>query len=58
MLAVRACVDSHWKQWRSPESVAALVAAGASADGIALPTGYAAIDALLVRARQSKRFER
>ena len=49
ILAVRACVDSHWKDWRSPESVAALLAAGASVDGVALPTGYAAIDVLLVR---------
>jgi hypothetical protein len=49
MLAVRACVDSYWKDWRSPESVAALLAAGASTDGLNLPTGYAEIDALLVR---------
>jgi len=49
MLAVRACVDSYWKEWRSPESVAALLAAGASVDGLTLPTGYAAIDVLLVR---------
>lgn len=49
MLAVRACVDSYWKDWRSPESVAALLAAGASIEGLDLPTGYADIDALLVR---------
>jgi ankyrin repeat protein len=48
MLAVRACVDSYWRDRRSPESVAALVAAGASIAGVALPTGYAAIDALLM----------
>jgi hypothetical protein len=51
MLAVRACVDSYWKEWRSPESVSALVAAGASIAGLDLPTGYADIDALLVRAK-------
>jgi len=51
MLAVRACVDSYWKEWRSPESVATLVGAGASTDGLELPTGYAAIDALLVDAK-------
>lgn len=45
-LAVRACVDSHWTSRRQPDSVAALLAAGATADGIALPSGYAAIDAL------------
>jgi ankyrin repeat protein len=49
MLAVRACVDSYWKDWRSPESVAALLAAGASIDGVDLPTGYAEIDTLLAR---------
>lgn len=49
MLAVRASVDSYWKDWRSPESVAALLAAGASIEGLDLPTGYADIDALLVR---------
>jgi hypothetical protein len=48
MLAVRACVDSYWKEWRSPESVAALLAAGASVpDSLTLPTTYGAIDALL-----------
>jgi ankyrin repeat protein len=47
MLAVRACVDSWWKGRRSPESVKALLAAGASAQGIAVPSGYAEIDDLL-----------
>ena len=47
-LAVRACIDSYWKYRRKPDSVAALLAAGASADGIDLPTGYSAIDELLV----------
>jgi len=51
MLAVRACVDSHWQGARSPESVAALLDAGASADGVSLPTGYGAIDELLAAAR-------
>jgi hypothetical protein len=46
-LAVAACVDSYWKYRRKPDSVAALLAAGATADGIELPTGYDAIDALL-----------
>lgn len=47
-LAVRACIDSYWKYRRKPDSVAALLSAGASTDGIDLPTGYSAIDELLV----------
>jgi ankyrin repeat protein len=46
-LAVRACTDSYWKYRRQPDSVAALLAAGATTDGIELPTGYDAIDELL-----------
>jgi ankyrin repeat protein len=46
-LAVRACTNSYWKYRRRPDSVAALLAAGATTDGIELPTGYDAIDDLL-----------
>jgi ankyrin repeat protein len=46
-LAVRACVDSYWTYRRSPESVEALLRAGASVSGIAFPSGYAEIDELL-----------
>jgi ankyrin repeat protein len=46
-LAVRACTDSYWKYRRQPDSVAALLAAGATTEGIELPTGYDAIDDLL-----------
>ena len=46
-LAVKACVDSYWTDRRSPHSVRALLEAGASKDGIAVPTGYDEIDALL-----------
>ena len=46
-LAVRACVDSYWMNRRTSESVEALLQAGASANGIKLPTGYAEIDVLL-----------
>jgi ankyrin repeat protein len=46
-LAVRACVDSYWTHLRSPESVAALLRAGASANDIPFPSGYAEVDALL-----------
>ena len=46
-LSVRACVDSYWTTRRSPESVRALLEAGASAQGINVPCGYAEVDALL-----------
>ncbi len=46
-LAVRACVDSYWTARRSPESVEALLRAGASVAGINYPSGYGAIDDLL-----------
>jgi ankyrin repeat protein len=46
-LAVRACTHSYWKYRRQPDSVAALLAAGAGTQGIELPTGYEAIDDLL-----------
>jgi ankyrin repeat protein len=46
-LAVRACVDSYWTELRSPESVRALIEAGASLDGVQYPSGYAEVDALL-----------
>ncbi|MGH9640486.1 MAG: ankyrin repeat domain-containing protein, partial [Bryobacteraceae bacterium] len=47
MLAVKACVDSYWTYRRSPESVEALLDAGASRAGIHLPSGYTEVDALL-----------
>jgi hypothetical protein len=46
-LAVRACVDSYWTFRRSPLSVLALVQAGASVNGIDVPSGYEEVDALL-----------
>ena len=46
-LAVRACVDSYWKQRRTPESVEALLKAGASVGGVEYPSGYAEVDELL-----------
>jgi ankyrin repeat protein len=46
-LAVRACVDSYWMNRRSPESVAALLEAGAATSGVSTPTGYLEIDKLL-----------
>ncbi|MBV9405936.1 MAG: ankyrin repeat domain-containing protein [Acidobacteriaceae bacterium] len=46
-LAVKACVNSYWTELRSPDSVRALLQAGASTEGIELPTGYDEIDKLL-----------
>lgn len=46
-LAVRACVDSHWKERRAPDSVRALLRAGASVSGAVFPSGYAEVDELL-----------
>lgn len=48
-LAVRACVDSYWTNRRSPESVEALLRAGASVSGIDYSSGYAEVDELLSR---------
>ena len=47
VLAVKACVDSFWTARRSPDSVRALVDAGASTSGIERPTGYDEVDELL-----------
>lgn len=49
MLAVKACVDSYWTERRTPEPARLLLAAGASVDGVSIPTGYDALDALLRR---------
>ncbi|HWE83621.1 MAG TPA: ankyrin repeat domain-containing protein [Terracidiphilus sp.] len=46
-LAVKACTDSYWKGRRRPEWIAVLVEAGASVEGIAVPTGYAEGDEVL-----------
>lgn len=46
-LAVRACVDSYWKGRRTPESVEALLEAGASVGGVEYSSGYAEVDELL-----------
>jgi len=50
MMAVRACVDSHWKNRRSPEITRALLKAGASKDGVETPCGYREVDELLFAA--------
>jgi ankyrin repeat protein len=47
MLAVKACVDSYWKERRTPESVKALLEAGATVEGVEWPCGYGEVDAVL-----------
>jgi ankyrin repeat protein len=47
VLAVRACVDSYWKDSRSPESARMLLEAGAAVTGVDYPCGYAEVDELL-----------
>jgi ankyrin repeat protein len=54
IFAVKACIDSYWVERRKPDSVAALLKAGATTQGIDLPTGYDAIDSLLAEKRQSE----
>jgi ankyrin repeat protein len=51
-LAVKACVDSYWKEWRRPDTVAALLDAGATTDGVPDTSGYDEVDAL-IRAHRS-----
>ena len=46
-LAVRACVDTYWRDRRSPDSVEALLRAGASIEDVPYPSGYAAVDELI-----------
>ncbi|HEX4470083.1 MAG TPA: ankyrin repeat domain-containing protein [Gemmatimonadaceae bacterium] len=48
MLAAKACVASYWTARRSPRAVKALLSAGASKDGVPIPSGYAAIDDQLI----------
>jgi len=47
MLAVRACTNSYWMARRKPDSIAALLAAGAKKDDVVVPTGYDEADYLL-----------
>jgi ankyrin repeat protein len=47
VLAVKACVDSYWTDRRSPDSVEALLRAGASVAQLEVPSGYDEVDALL-----------
>ena len=46
-LAVKACVDSYWSERCAPESLRALLDAGASVSHVAFPTGRADVDEVL-----------
>ena len=46
-LAVKACIDSYWTEWRSTEAAKLLLDAGATLDGVKYPSGYAEVDELL-----------
>jgi ankyrin repeat protein len=46
-LAVKACVDSYWTDRCTPDSVKALLDAGASVQHVPFPSGYPAVDELL-----------
>jgi ankyrin repeat protein len=46
-LAVKACVDSYWTSRRSPESVDALLRAGATVKSVRYPCAYLEVDKLL-----------
>lgn len=50
-LAIAACVDSYWTYRRTPESVEALLRAGAAVagPGVRFPSGYPEVDELLRR---------
>ena len=46
-IAVNANIDSYWVDNPSPDSVAALLSAGANVSGVRFPCGYDAVDELL-----------
>ena len=48
-LAVRACVHSYWSERCSPESLKALLEAGASVSRAGFPSGHVEVDELLRR---------
>lgn len=54
-LAVQACVDSCWTEWRTPASVAALLAAGANPELAPHPSGYQEVDELIRQYREKRR---
>jgi len=55
VMAVKACVDSYWTEWRKPDTVAALLGAGATTEGVPEVSGYDEVDALLKSHRETHR---
>ena len=53
--AVRACVASYWRERRRPESIAALLDAGADPFAVSIPTGYDEADRLIGAAQSARR---
>jgi len=53
-VATKACADSYWTEWRKSDTVSALLAAGASTDGVPEVTGYDEVDTLLAAHRRRK----
>lgn len=47
VLAIRACTDSYWRYRRKPDSIRALLQAGASLQSVSYPTGYEEADELI-----------
>lgn len=52
IMAIRACTESYWQGRRKPDSIEALLHAGASTEGITRPTGYPEADRLIERYRR------
>ncbi|HEV8599438.1 MAG TPA: ankyrin repeat domain-containing protein [Gemmatimonadales bacterium] len=50
-LAVKACVDSYWTEYCSPESVEMLLQAGANVAAVPFPSGHGAVDQVLLKYR-------
>ena len=53
-LAVKATVDSYWTSRRGTDSIRALLDAGASMEGIQVPTGYDEADEIFRRHLSAK----
>ena len=48
MLAVRGCTESWWTHRRTPEPARLILAAGASREGVTIPTGWEELDRVLL----------
>jgi len=54
MLAIKACTDSYWTEYCSPETLRMLLEAGATTKGIPYPTGHEKVDQVLRQNRASE----